>query len=301
MSHALTVSIAIPTYNREQVLIETIECALLQDYQPLEILVVDQTDVHDEKVQLQLDEWGANGVIKYIRHSPAGLPGARNRALRESSADILIFIDDDVTFGADFASSHLKNFVDDSSIAAVAGRVVQRLGYPDVVRPIDWPRVLDYQYFRMDSTTRTENIANFQGGNHSVRVSYALALGGYDEGYRGVALREETDCALRIFLNGGRIVYDPSASLFHIAAPSGGCRRNGGFDVSAGISYFRFYWKFKGVLRQNLAKELWKSARLSLLTKGMLKKPHLLPIAGAIYIGRILSVMLRVRATENRC
>jgi GT2 family glycosyltransferase len=294
MTENLRVGIAIPTYNREEVLIETIEYVIQQDLQPLEILVVDQSEEHTEQVKTQLAAWHSAGKIRYIPHYPPGLPGARNRALRETKSDILIFIDDDVTLEPTFARSHLNNYYKDPELVAVAGRVVQRLGYPKVHRPEKWPRILDFMYFKMDGDSRTEGIANFQGGNHSARVSYVRSLGGYDEGYKGVALREETDLALRIFLARGKITYDPSATLFHIAAPSGGCRRKPGVDVSAGVSAFRFYWKFNPVLRLRARTELWRSLRLSLFTKSAIAKPYLLPVAASIYAYRVACVMLRV-------
>ena len=50
----VTLSVAIVTYQREQVLVDTIAALLALDLQPLEILVIDQTLSHIEPVQSQL-------------------------------------------------------------------------------------------------------------------------------------------------------------------------------------------------------------------------------------------------------
>jgi glycosyltransferase involved in cell wall biosynthesis len=221
---SLTVAICIPTYNREAVLIDTLRYALDQCRPADEILVIDQSEDHELETNAALQRLSAEGTICWIKHAPPNLPGARNRAVRETKCEILIFIDDDVIFERDFVDRHLRNY-HGSDVAAVAGRVIQaNKGYEMKGRARPWPRLLDYRFLRLDGDMRIEGIANFPGGNHSVRRSALLEIGGYDENYIGSALREESDAAIRLWKCGKAIVYDPTASLVHLAAPGGGCR-----------------------------------------------------------------------------
>jgi GT2 family glycosyltransferase len=274
----LRVALVIPTYNRDDILIDTLKGVFSQNPPADEVLVIDQSEEHSSEVQSQLDTWHKEGGIHYLYQSPPNLPSARNRALTETTCDVVIFIDDDVNLDPGFVEAHRKNYIDNQKVVAVAGRVVQRLGWPNKKRPAQWPRVMDYRYLRMDAELRREGIGTFTGGNHSVRVEYAQKLGGYDEAYQGVALREESDLALRIYSAGGVIVFDPTASLFHLAAPSGGCRRNNILDISGGLSVMRFAIKHRSVLRESFYQELWHSIRLSILTKTNLIRFWLLPI-----------------------
>ena len=78
--HVPTITVAIPTYNREQVLIYTIQHVLAQGQPADEILVVDQTPEHESKVTRQLSRWHAEGTIRWLKQDVANLSAARNRA-----------------------------------------------------------------------------------------------------------------------------------------------------------------------------------------------------------------------------
>lgn len=301
VDNLLKIAIAIPTYNRDEILIDTLLNVFSQDLLPDEVLVIDQSNEHRFEVQSKLDSWHKEGRIKYLRQPNPSLPAARNCALRETRCDVVIFIDDDVVLDPVFVASHRSTYIVNADAVAVAGRVVQRNGWPEVKRPLHWPRVMDYRYFKLDGQTRVDGVANFVGCNHSVRVGYARVLGGYDEEYRGVALREETDFALRIYNSGGLIIFAPEASLYHLAAPSGGCRKKSVLDVSGAVSVFRFAWKFHRILGvgQTL-REMWHALRIGLLTKLVMRRPYMFPIVFAKLCSQCLAVVFsrRIASTD---
>lgn len=209
-----------------------------------EVVVVDQTPEHYPDVQAKLEAWHAGGRIKWVRQSTPNLPMARNRAIHESSSDVIIFIDDDVVLVPGFVGHHRENYRD-PDVVAVAGGTVQPHGWAMLSRSRPWPLELDYLYIRLDRTERAERVGAFLGANHSVRRSAIEAIGGYDENYIGWAFREDADAALRLLAEGGRIVFDPLARLTHLAAPAGGCRvdrnvKRPEWQTSFPASYFAF-------------------------------------------------------------
>ena len=216
-----TICIAIPTYNRESVLVETIRQVLVQDPPADEVLVIDQTVEHEQQTKAFLFNEDKCARIRWIKQSPPNLPAARNRALEETQSEILIFIDDDVELPTDFVEKHRINYIN-PMVVAVAGRVIQQgLAVPNRKT---WPRIMDHRFFPLDSMKRVEGVANFRGCNHSVRVGFVQSIGGYDPNYIGWAYREEADVAIRLWKAGGLIVFDPDAKLTHLAIPTGGCR-----------------------------------------------------------------------------
>lgn len=221
--YSLTTAIAIPTYLRERVLLDTCRQVLALDPPADEILVIDQTPQHEPETESYLTEQMATGRIKWIRHSPPNLPAARNRALAETNCDVIIFIDDDVELPTQFVEKHRRNYAR-SEICGVAGRIVVPSGpLPRCVRRT-WPRIMDHRFFSLESNVRSEGVACFIGCNHSVRTAFLKSIGGYDENYIGWAYREDSDMAIRIWKAGGKIVFDPDTVLTHLAVPSGGCR-----------------------------------------------------------------------------
>ena len=216
-----TVCVAIPTYNREQVLIDTIAQVLAQEPLADEVLVIDQTAAHEPETEAFLRQHADVGNIRWVKQSPPNLPGARNRALAETKCDVLIFIDDDVELPEDFVEKHRRNYAE-PQVVAVAGRIVQP-GLSVQARK-KWPPIMDHRFFSLGSTDRKEGIASFRGCNHSLRVCSVIEIGGYDTNYIGWAWGEEADVAIRLWKTGGTIVFDPDASLKHLTLPTGGCR-----------------------------------------------------------------------------
>lgn len=298
----MKIAIGIPTYNRDEVLINTIEQALNQKRPADEIIVIDQTKEHTADVKSKLDTWAKAGRITYAFQENPSLPAARNLALSITKCEAIIFIDDDVELPHNFVGQHEKNFLADPTLQAVAGGIDQRLGWPKKQRPNNWPQILDYCYFFLGSRERAENIANFPGGNHSIKVKKAIELGGYDERLRGVALREESDLALRLYSAGGKIIFDPDARLLHIAAPTGGCRKKNPLDMQAARSNLFFAMKHIGKIKLHFFNELWFSLRLGVLNKTNTKNPLFLVLCGINFLYLLLEipVSLLLAKTTNR-
>src|ERR1035438_7036198 len=116
-----TCAVAVPTYGREAVLVATLEQIYAQTVSPDEILVIDQTPVHETATRSYLDERSRRGRLRWLQVDEANLPRARNIALKASRCDIVIFIDDDVILSPQFVEHHLINY-SNPEIHAVAGR-----------------------------------------------------------------------------------------------------------------------------------------------------------------------------------
>lgn len=283
-----TVCLAIPTYNREEVLVETLEQALRMDPLPDEILVIDQTLEHEPTTTSFLEKADKEKRIRVIRQQTPSLTAARNRAIAETKCDILIFIDDDVKLPKEFVGKHLSNYADEK-VQAVAGGVDQenKPRFPKPPAGGKWPRLFDYKYFSVYDQKRTEGMANFMGCNHSVRVEILRRLGGYDTNYIGSAFREDTDMAVRIWKSGGVIVFDPGARLQHLATPTGGCRINVPLKTNPEwwVAFNRHYFAFRHLFPGS---EFWwlilfRDMRESVLRKGNLFHPWRIPWAFLSY------------------
>lgn len=217
---ALSIAIAIPTYCREQVLLDTLASVFATCPDAREVVVVDQSPSHEPAVAAALAQWAGEGRLRLYTQAP-GLPAARNRALRESTADVVVFLDDDVTVSPGLLDAYRAAFAADD-VAAVGGRVRVPRDTPFPSRR-DWPLIRDYHYLDVGGATPLANVASVRGCNHAVRRAAVLAIGGYDETYRGW-LREETDCILRLLWAGHRVTFEPAADVLHHEASSGGTR-----------------------------------------------------------------------------
>ncbi|HEY0372033.1 MAG TPA: hypothetical protein VGD79_08520, partial [Thermoanaerobaculia bacterium] len=148
-------------------------------------------------------------------------------------------------------------------------------------------------------------ITNVMAGNLSVKRDRALQIGGFDENFVGAAYRFETDFAMRVANAGGRIWFEPKASIRHLQLQTGGLRSYGDHRSapvpahSAGDYYFALqhmprFWPYavrrmvQNVATRYLATHPWLipaklvgEARGLLLARKLHRKGRRLRVVGA--------------------
>ena len=224
-------SVVIPTYNREQQLVETIEYVLATPYPDFEVIVVDQTDEHTPEVAAALEEFQHDDRLTYIQLPIANLPLARNVGLNEAQGDVIIYVDDDVELDPDFVAAHVKRYAD-ASVGAVAGRIITPNVGPDenssgalAGRPRPGRLRVDGNHeSHFNQTAYTGDVEWGQGCNMSFRRTALVESGAFDERFTGNAFHEEVDAFVRVRDQGYRAVFEPEARLVHLKEATGGCR-----------------------------------------------------------------------------
>jgi GT2 family glycosyltransferase len=216
------VSIVVPTLNRGTYLIDTLEDLLAQDYEPIEILVVDQSS--EENPALLDLALRHPGSISYHKVAFRGLPLARNFGWQLAKYEDIVFVDDDIRCGPSLIREHLRG-LSQPNIGMVAGGIDEGRSETKDSRPPgrfnSWTATPE-RSFRASEECLVQHVA---GCNFSVRRSVLQAAGGFDEALaKGAALYEETDLCLRVQRCGFRIYFNGKARLKHLAAGNGGCR-----------------------------------------------------------------------------
>ena len=262
------ISVAIPTFGRTEVLLDSVRHVLALRPAPLELLVVDQTPQQAPEVANTLASLAHEGV-RWIRLSRPSVPAAMNRALLEARAEVLLFLDDDVEPSADLFRAHLEAHATGSA-DLVAGQVLQP--WEPAPRPL-----AAGEAFRFSATDRQE-VQEFIGCNFSVRRQKALAIGGFDERFTGAAYRYERDFSDRLRESGGHIAFEPRASVRHLKASSGGVRQHGDHlhsirpSHSSGEYYYLLRHRRPGTFRQALRRLVG-----SICTSHHLRQPWWIP------------------------
>lgn len=90
------VSVIIPAYNIEKYIRESIDSALSQTYQNIEIIIVDDGSIDGTKKVIE--PYIKNGKVKYIYQENKGLAGARNTGIKNSKGDFIALLDSDDIF-----------------------------------------------------------------------------------------------------------------------------------------------------------------------------------------------------------
>lgn len=92
------VSVVIPTYNRAYCVARTIDSALAQTHQNLEVLVVDDGSKDDTAAVIRA-RYGREPRVRYVFQENTGVSGARNHGMAESRGEFVALLDsDDIWF-----------------------------------------------------------------------------------------------------------------------------------------------------------------------------------------------------------
>ncbi|MDP6525622.1 MAG: glycosyltransferase [Kiritimatiellia bacterium] len=231
-------SIVIPTYGRNTVLCDTIAALLDHDCQVNEIIVMDQTPQHDAQTEHLLSEWQANNAILWCRLQTPSTTGAMNQGVLAATGDIVLFLDDDIISHPNLLRAHMHAHDEHPDAWAVVGQVLQPGENPSTV---NWTsahgglrRDIGFPFYSNSSRW----IENAMAGNLSVKRKGFLELGGFDEKFRPpVAYRFETEFVRRVISCGGRVLFEPAASIRHLRVESGGTRSRGSQWASASPIY----------------------------------------------------------------
>ena len=270
MRRPLPISVAIPTYRREAVLIDTLRYLLSLPDVAMEILVLDQTETHEFTTSIELENMEKSGQIRWIKLVEPSIPKAMNQALIHANCDIVLFVDDDVRPESDLLVAHLHAHSLYAE-ALIAGRVIQPWQEGQ-----DFSRDSEFHF----ASTKSREVDEFIGCNFSVHRRFSLAIGGFDENFVKVAYRFEAEFAHRFRAARHPIWFESSACLHHLKSEVGGTRTFGDFlrtlrpDHSVGAYYFGLRTanglaRFRTFLTRPVS---------SVMTRHHLRKPWWIPL-----------------------
>jgi len=228
-----SISIAIPTYGRDQVLIETVQALLNLSSPACNLLVIDQSPFHSIETERQLEQWQKLHKIDWVRRDRPSIVGAMNDALRRVDTQLVLFLDDDIIPISELVEVHQRAHTNDSDLWATVGQVIQPWQQPASILPArkmfglrtDW----DFPF----NSTIDNDVQNVMAGNLCVHRERTLSIGCFDENFVGSAFRFETEFARRVGNAGGKVRFLGNAGIRHLRVPSGGTRSTGSHLTSA--------------------------------------------------------------------
>jgi GT2 family glycosyltransferase len=232
------VSVVVPTYHRERVLIDTLRAVAGQLQPGDELLVIDQTPQHEPATEQDLSDLAARGTIRWFRRHKPHICEAMNAGALLAQGEILLFLDDDVLPLPGLVEGHRAGLSGPDAPPATCGQVLQ----PWHAGPVS--RVADFA-LHFDSAYDTPcDILTLMAGNFAMPREAFLRAGGFDENFFGSCYRLETELSYRIFREFGRKVrFLPGAAIRHLKA-GGGTRTFGEKDswrhISGSVGHYYF-------------------------------------------------------------
>jgi glycosyltransferase involved in cell wall biosynthesis len=204
------VSVIIPTYNRKEWLRETLNSLARQTYpnDRFEVIVVD--DGSTDRTQ-EITAQALPFTLRYFWQSNQGDAAARNLGARQSQADMLVFLDDDILVEPDFLT-YLIRAHDGYQNRIVVGTVDL---WPDQITPLS--RTL-YAPWESNHNQLIVDVMfpNVCSNNMSLRREAYFEIGMMDGlGFSGSSMWCDVDMAYRAYKQGFEFRRSTKAQCWH--------------------------------------------------------------------------------------
>ena len=238
-------SINILNYNNKDTIIPCLESALNQDYENIEVCLIDNNS-KDKSLELIKSKFKNHSKLKIIENKKnVGFAEGHNQAIRETKGELINCLNSDAILAKDFLSKAIPLFKN-RKIGAVQGKLLSYNFETNQPRKKQGKKIIDTVGLAILKNRRIINQA--QGESDSGQYNKNKIIWGADGAapvYRRKALqdikinneyfdkdffiyKEDVDLAWRMLLYGWQTIYEPQATAYH--------GRTAG--ESAAISYF---------------------------------------------------------------
>ncbi len=218
------ISVIVCTYNRSESLRKTLG-SLAQLWAPAgtswELIVVDNNSTDDTAEVVKTFAAASSFSVRYVFEIRQGLSHARNAGISAARGDIVAFTDDDVTVDPRWLCE-LRKIFDQFGCIGVGGRIVPVwMGQKPSWLELDGPRSLrSGTVMSFDQGEEPCELSTSPVGANMAFKKVAFEKHGFfrtDLGKRGIDLMigEETEFCTRLSLAGDKLVYAPSAVVYH--------------------------------------------------------------------------------------
>ena len=211
-----SLSVIIPTYNREKVLALALDGYLAQSSPELihELLVIDDGSTDSTEAVVGDFSRQAAFPIRYLRQSNKGPAAARNLGIREALSDLILFTDSDVIPKSDLVQQHIQLHQRNPEMGAA---VLGHLSWAPAVAATPFMRWYGEEKLFTFGQLRNKRQADFHAFytcNLSVKTEFLRTCGQFDEEFKSAAY-EDTELGYRLSKHGLQLLYNSSAIAYH--------------------------------------------------------------------------------------
>jgi GT2 family glycosyltransferase len=213
---AVSVSVIVLVWNGAKFLDACLSASIAQDYEPRELIVVDN-DSKDDSVAIAQKYLPS---VKLVRNDyNLGFVGGNNIGIRAAQGEIMVLLNQDTVVQPGWLRAVVETF-SDSSIGIVGCKMLYPISKKfqhaggvvssddALTRHIGWDEEDNGQY---DAMSEPEFVT---GAAFAIHRKVLNKLGPFDEGFHP-AFYEEIDYCYRARRAGFRIIYQPKAVLYH--------------------------------------------------------------------------------------
>lgn len=206
------VAVVITTYNRSQFIENAVETVLDNDFGPFEVHIIDQGP--GDGVSEKLSRFENDPRVNYHRSYTRGASIGRNTGVNATSADIVVFTDDDCIVPKNWLQHAVKPFIENENLGLLFGKVLAGDHNSDE----GFIPTYNCQKAFQVSTVQGKNKIRGIAATSAVRRSAFLAINGFDTMLGPGApfhSNEEGDLTVRMLIHGYDVRETPDFCVTH--------------------------------------------------------------------------------------
>lgn len=235
------VSVVIPAFNEERVIVASVQRVLASDYPGLQVIVVDDGSRDATSARVR-DAFADDPRVRLLTLENGGKAAALNTALRGADGEVVIALDADTQFEPE-TIRRLARWFADPRIGAVAGdaRVGNRVNLVTRWQAVEYITAQNLERRALAGFDAMTVVPGAVGAWRRVALD---AVGGYPVD----TLAEDQDLTIAIQRAGWRVTYEPEAVAWTEAPETFRALARQRFRWAFGT--LQCLWKHRGVLRR---------------------------------------------------
>ncbi|MFO1247047.1 MAG: glycosyltransferase [Alphaproteobacteria bacterium] len=235
---AQKVTVLIPAFNEEKVIVSTVERILASDYPNMDVLVIDDGS-KDHTAYIVRSHFANDGRVAVLSIANGGKANALNVGLEHAQGELVVALDADTQFERT-TISRLVRWFSDPSIGAVAGNA--KVG--NRINMITRWQALEYivaQNLERRALSALDTLTVVPGAVGAWRRDVLRKLGGFPAD----TLAEDQDLTIHIQTEGYRVHFDSTAVAWTEAPATVGGLAKQRFRWAYGT--LQCLWKYRGI------------------------------------------------------
>jgi glycosyltransferase involved in cell wall biosynthesis len=204
-------SVIIPTYNRRDSLLRTLQALERQTFSNDQFEVVVISDGSTDGTAAAVRQFQPAYRLRFTEQPNQGPSVARNKGAQLADAPIVVYLDDDIEPCADFLAVHASAHEHDLRMVLIGPQT----GPMNERMPawIAWEHtMLQKQYRNFTNGVWSTGPNNLYSGNFSLRREHLLAVGGFNAQF---TRQEDVELGFRLEKHGLHFHFNPCADGIH--------------------------------------------------------------------------------------
>lgn len=210
------IAIIVSNYNCQRYLKECFESLLHQTYRDFEIYLLDNAST-DDSIKFTSEHFPSVKILAMDKNY--GFAEGYNKAIEQVDSEYIAIVNGDTKAEPDWLKNLIRVF-NENNDAAIAGSKIYFLDNPGIINSAG--KKLTYSGIGFDIGFGLKDSEKFNkkkyvgaicGASMLIKKDIFQNLGGFDKDY--FLLCEDTDLCWRVWLNGYKVIYDPSSVIYH--------------------------------------------------------------------------------------